>query len=122
MMSETAFFVKDVVGPKGCVSIVASHAGDQGHSDDIDSHTQTESLRFHVAQTNVQGAFEQPDQIIDLHDEPGHDELCKREQAYLLRAIQDDLDLADHWNDALNSMRIVMAADESIKTGRTIEL
>ena len=27
MMSETAFFVKDVVGPKGCVSIVAKQAG-----------------------------------------------------------------------------------------------
>jgi hypothetical protein len=27
MMSETAFFVKDVMEPKGCVSIVAKEAG-----------------------------------------------------------------------------------------------
>ena len=48
MMSEVAFFVKDVVGPKGCVSIVkdpneASAAG----SDDIDSHTKTNCIRVH---------------------------------------------------------------------------
>ena len=30
MMSETAFFVKDVIGPKGCVSIVAKEAGGIG--------------------------------------------------------------------------------------------
>src|SRR5712692_8225862 len=45
MMSEVAFFVKDVVGPKGCVSIVkdpneATAAG----SDDIDSHTKTNCI------------------------------------------------------------------------------
>ena len=44
MMSETAFFVKDVVGPKGSVSIVAKTAGGERKSSDIDSHTKTESL------------------------------------------------------------------------------
>ena len=37
------------------------------------------------------------------------------------KAIQEDLDLSDHMNYAMNSLRIVLAADESIKTGKTIE-
>ncbi|MCK7510093.1 MAG: hypothetical protein MZV70_42695 [Desulfobacterales bacterium] len=49
MMSETAFFVKDVVGPNGCVSIVAKQAGGEKKSSDIDAHTKTESLLLHHA-------------------------------------------------------------------------
>jgi len=32
------------------------------------------------------------------------------------------MDLTDHMDDAINSMRIVAAADESFRTGRTVEL
>jgi hypothetical protein len=34
----------------------------------------------------------------------------------------NDRDLGDHMDDAANSLRIVLAADEAFKTGRTIEL
>ena len=40
----------------------------------------------------------------------------------MLKAIKEDLDLSDHLNDAMNSLRIVLAADESIRTGKTIFL
>src|SRR3954471_14467216 len=50
MMSETAFFVKDVIGPKGCVSIVPKTAASAGKSADVDSHSKTESLRLHHAE------------------------------------------------------------------------
>ena len=60
--------------------------------------------------------------IKEVIDELDHKALCKSEQQYLLKAIQEDLDLTDHLNDAMNSLRIVLAADESIKTGRTIAL
>jgi hypothetical protein len=63
-----------------------------------------------------------PDEWISTEDEPDHQGLCDREQAYLLRAIKDDLDLTDHMNDAVNSLRIVLAADESFRTGRTVTL
>jgi len=122
MMSETAFFVKDVVGPKGCVSIVAKQAAGEKKSSDIDSHTKTESLLLHHAALRADGAFEQADEIIDLADEPDHQELCAREQRYFRRAIAEDLDLSDHMADAVNSLRIVLAADESVRTGKTIEL
>ena len=122
MMSETAFFVKDVIGPEGCVSIAAAHAGGEAQSDKIESHTKTEALRVHYSQVDGQGYFSRPDEIIDLHDEPTHDELTEREQRFLLKAIQEDLDLSDHWQDALNSLRIVLAADELIHTGKVIRV
>ncbi|SMP54544.1 Predicted dehydrogenase [Neorhodopirellula lusitana] len=122
MMSETAFFVKDVVGPKGCVSIVADKASDDGKSASVDAHTQTEALKVHHSKLDEKGEFVKQDEMIHLDDEPDHDELCAREQAYFLRAMTDDIDLTEHLDDAVNSMRIVLAADESFRTGKTIEL
>ena len=122
MMSETAFFVKDVVGPKGCVTIEAKKAGGVGASADVDSHTKTESLRVHYSDLDAEQKFVREDEWIDMEDEPDHDALCHREQTYLLHAIQNDVDLTDHMEDAINSMRIVAAADESFRTGRMIEL
>lgn len=118
MMSETAFFVKDVVGPKGCVSIVEREKA----SDDIDSHTKTGTLLMHHSALNAAGEFARQDELIDTSDEPDHDGLCKLEQEYLLRAIREDVDLTSHMEDAINSLRIVLAADESFKTGKTVEL
>jgi len=118
MMSETAFFVKDVIGPKGCVSIVESKCD----SADIDSHTKTNSLLKHDAQLNDDGKFVREDILIDTRDEPDHQDLCNREQEYFLKAIREDLDLSEHLDDAINSLRIVLAADESVRTGRVVSL
>jgi predicted dehydrogenase len=122
MMSETAFFVKDVVGPRGCVSIVAKEAGGAGKSDNVDAHTKTESLRVHHAALDEDNQFMKADEWIDLTDEPDHQELCNREQRYFLRAIQEDLDLTDHVADAVNSLQIVFACDESVRTGELVRL
>lgn len=123
MMSEVAFFVKDVVGPKGCVSIVKDpNEATAGGSADIDSHTKTNCIRLHHAALDGSQEFARPDEFINTEDEPNHQQLCDREQAYLLRAIQEDLDLSDHMQDAVNSLRIVLAADESVRTGRVVAL
>lgn len=118
MMSETAFFVKDVVGPKGSVSIMDS----QSASDDVDAHSKTNALKVHQADRDSSGKFTKPDEIVSTADEPDHQGLCDLEQELFLKAIQDDLDLSQHHQDAINSMKIVLAADESFKTGKTIEL
>jgi predicted dehydrogenase len=122
MMSETAFFVKDVIGPKGCVSIVAKEAGSTGKSDNVDSHTKTESLRVHHAQLDENQQFTQADTWINLTDEPDHQELCNREQRYFLKAIQENLDLTEHLQDAVNSLKIAFACDESVRTGNVVSL
>lgn len=122
MMSETAFFVKDVIGPKGCVSIVAKEAGSSGKSDNVDAHTKTESLRYHYADIDAQNRFIKEDEWINLTDEPDHQELCNREQAYFYKAITEDIDLTDHLADAVNSLKIAFACDESVRTGGVVKL
>ncbi len=122
MMSETAFFVKDVIGPKGSVSIVATRAGSAGRSSDLESHTSTEALRVHHAELTENGEFARPDEIIQIADEPDHDELCYREQLFFLSAIRGETDLSSHWQSAVDSLRIVLAADQSFREGRTIHL
>jgi predicted dehydrogenase len=122
MMSEVAFFVKDVVGPNGCVSIVAETAASAGQSANVDAHSKTESLRLHHATLKEDGTFGKSDEVIRLDDEPDHDGLCHREQEFFLRAIREGMDLSDHMDDAIASMRIVLAADESFRTGRTVDL
>ncbi len=123
MMSETAFFVKDMIGPNGCVSIVAEEAaGEAAHSADHDMHTRTNALRIHHAALDADGAFARPDEILSTEEEPGHQELCEREQRLFLRAIRGEVDLSEHLEDALNSLRIVFAADESVRTGQVVRL
>ena len=122
MMSEVAFFVKDVVGPRGCVSIVAKTAGGASKSSDMKAHAKTESLRVHYADLGPDGGFSRPDETVDLRDEPDHDELVRREQRFLLKAIREDLDLSQHLTDSVNTLRIVLAADESVRTGKTVEI
>ena len=116
MMSETAFFVKDVIGPKGSVSIVMAENSGGVKSDDINAHVKTNQILWHHADMS------KPDERIDMTDEPGHDDLCEREQRYLLKAIDEDIDLTDHMNDGVKSLRIVMAADESVKSGNVVSL
>jgi predicted dehydrogenase len=110
MMSETAFFVKDVVSPNGAVSIIDSN---KGASDDVDGHTKVGGLLIHRPSG---------DRTIEMPDEPGHQELCDAEQAFVINAISQDIDLTRHMNDAVQSLRICLSADESIRTGRPVDL
>lgn len=119
MISETAFFVKDVMSPKGSVSIVMDPAA---KSDDIDTHTKTSLIRVHTADTGPDGKFLRPDQDLAMTGEPGHQDLCDLEQAYVLKAVREDIDLDRHMNDAVQSLRICLAADESVRTGAPVLL
>jgi predicted dehydrogenase len=123
MMSETAYFVKDMIGPRGSVSIAAKEsAGDAPASSSHDGHTRTNALRLHHAALKADGSFAKPDEIITTSEEPGHQDLCTLEQRLFLDAIVNRRDLAVHHEEALNSLRIVFAADESIRTGEVVRL
>ncbi len=119
MVSETAFFVKDVISPNGCLSILVD---ERAKSDDIDTHTKTSLIRRHHAAIDASGNFAKGDDLISMEGEPDHQGLCDREQAYVLSAIRDNIDLSRHMDDAVQSLRICLAADESVRTGRAIDL
>jgi predicted dehydrogenase len=118
MMSEEAHFVKDVVGPRGSATIVAREAS----SDSVENHTRTACIRVHHADRDANGAFTRSDDLVDTGDEPDHQGLCDREQQALLDAIHGSVSLEDHWRAALDSLRIVFAAQESAETGTVINL
>ena len=111
MMSDTAFFVKDVVSPNGAVSI---RMPESARSDDIDTHTKTSALRIH--------RIGQPDQDLGMADEPGHQALCDRQAAFVARAIAQDADLTRHLQDAVASLAVCLAADESVRTGLPVKI
>ncbi len=119
MISETAFFVKDVISPKGCVSIVMDEGA---KSDDIDTHTKTSRIRLHAPRPARTASLPSPTRCCRWRASPDHQELCDREQAFLLKAIREDLDLTRHMDDAVRSLAVCLAADESVRTGRAVKL
>ncbi|WP_276389019.1 Gfo/Idh/MocA family protein [Eudoraea chungangensis] len=119
MISETAFFIKDVIGPNGCVSIKDD---DKSNSDEVEGHTKTGGLLLHKSALDKEGKYLNEDQLISTENEPDHDALCELEQLYFLNAIINDKDLNEHLRDAINSLKIVLGADQSFKTNQTIIL
>jgi len=119
MMSETAFFVKDVIGRNGAVSIVMDEGA---RSADHETHTRTNLIRLHHAATDGNGRFMRPDEHFSQPHEPDAASLCAAEQEFVLRAIRQDLDLSRHGRDAVRSLAIVLAADRSMRERRVVEL
>ncbi|KAK4082919.1 uncharacterized protein Triagg1_1809 [Trichoderma aggressivum f. europaeum] len=111
MISTNAFFIKDVMGPRGAVLIVMDSDAD---SSDVNAHTKTANIK--VAPVNEKAT------IISMKGEPVHDELCALEQEYLLESILEDRDLYRHMNDAVQSLAVVLAADKSMRENRAIDL
>ena len=119
MVSDAAFFVKDVMSPNGSVSIVM----DPGtKSDSHETHTRTDAIKVHRAAIGPDGAFAHADELLSMTGEPGHDALCAREQDFVYRAITENIDLTRHMDDAVASLRICLAADESVRTGKPVRL
>lgn len=123
MMSEQAYFVKDIIGPKGSVSISKNTFNlPRGSSADVESHTSVSKFRLHHSDLDKNGKLAKKDEILDAPDEASHDELCYFEQEYFLKAIKEDLDLSAHLREVVHTLQIVLASDESVKTGKAVEL
>ena len=60
-----------------------------------------------------------PKPVKDYFELEGRFKCMSEEQ---IQAIQEDIDLTEHLEDAVSSLRIVLAADESVKTGKVVEL
>ena len=119
MMSETAFFVKDVISPRGSVSIIVEEGA---KSADMETHSKTSVIRKHLAAMDADGNYLQADELLSMQGEPDHQGLCDREQAFVLKAIREDIDLTRHMDDAVLSLKICLAADESVRTGKAVAL
>ena len=124
MMSEVAFFVKDVIGPKGCVSIVKDPNADVG--DGIERHRQPHEDQLHPpapqrdrrrqesSRSRTSSSTRRTSPIIRGCAIASRRSCCARSGK--------NVDLTDHMQDAVNSLRIVLAADESVRTGQVVTL
>ena len=112
MMSDTAFFVKDVVSPNGAVSI---RMPDDARSDDIDTHTRTATLRIHRVGHG-------PARTSPWPTSPTTRPSATAKPPSYAKAIHDDLDLTRHLQDAVQSLRVCLAADESVRSGAPVKL
>lgn len=111
MMSETAHFVKDVISPGGAVSLRAP----QGlGSADVEGHTAADHL--------ILAPTGQAESVQIFADSPGHQQLCDFQAAAMARAIINDIDMSRHVADALRSVAVCLAADESVRTGHAVRL
>jgi predicted dehydrogenase len=119
MISRTACVVKDVIGTNGAVSLVM---GDDADSADIETHTHAGQLRVRALERDGKGVSGCTESLIPMFDDVDHQTLCDREQAYLLRAIHEDLDLTAHHEDAIRSLEIVLAAERSMRERRAVDL
>lgn len=128
-ISETAFMIKDIIGPKGSISVVPpSHEPGYGKdatwtfSSDIHTHGAMQSVLVHHSELNAEQGLVKADEMIPVVDKPDHNEICRLEQLFLLDAIRNDKDLEEGMAAAVNSLKIVLAADQSIKEKRIVEL
>ena len=110
MMSETDFFLKDAVGPNVAVPITEGSAVEL---DEIEGHTNVGAILAHRSGR---------DQLTDMPDELGDNEICAAERAYLLCAIGKKVELTRHVTDAAQSLAICLAAEEGIPTGQPTNL
>ena len=117
MISETAFFIQDVIGPRGSASIIMSQDAAVSVTD---NHTKTAGIRLHKAEISSDGNFVEQDANISMGSEPGLQALCNRQQQFVLEAITKDIDLRDHMDDAIGSLAIAFAADLSVSENRSV--
>jgi predicted dehydrogenase len=116
MMSETAYFIKDIVGPAGAASICP----DKGRSDDKDHHVEANTIIRHYAEQKDK-EFVREDEVIRI-EEPDHDGLALLEQRAFVDCIRNDADMSSHQDRVITSLQIVFAADQSQKTKQVVEL
>lgn len=122
MISETAFFVKDVIGPNGAVSIVSENDIHEKDSDNIENHTQNNCLKIHSSMLDEDRKFVSPNRKVIYDQDPTHQDLCDHEQEFFYNSIINNIDLKSHMEDAYKSLQIALACDEAVKTSKTIKL
>ena len=122
MISETAFFIKDVIGPKGSVSIVSEDDIFKKDSDNIENHTKNNCLKIHSSELDANNNFVSPNKKVVYKQDPSHQDLCDYEQEFFYKSIEDNIDLKSHNEDAYKSLQIALACDEAVKKSKTIYL
>ena len=88
----------------------------------MEDRVRANAIRVHHAELTPSGSFVRPDEWLTQTDEPDRDELCRREQEFFIRAIREQLDLTSLSEDGIATLSIVLAADQAMQTGQSVDL
>ncbi|MET3925701.1 putative dehydrogenase [Devosia sp. 2618] len=99
MISHNAETIFDILSPGGSVSIIE------------------ENGTRHVTVSPV--GSDSPQRLV-CRTQPNRDDLCALQQSYLHHAITTDLDLTPNLKSAISSLDVCLAADDSVREGRSI--
>jgi predicted dehydrogenase len=108
--SREAEFVRDVVGPLGSVTM-----NDRPHRGGP-------QLIRHRSELGDDGEFLYDDENTPLDAALDFPDLCARQQEIFLQAVRGTLDLSAHQRAAVDCLRVVEAADRSMRTGAVVSL
>jgi predicted dehydrogenase len=95
-------------GPNGSVSIVSVEDDNNYRKDAVILEQSQEGIREGQAR-----------RVIDLAQQ---EDAFVMQQHYLFDCIHDDRNMDEHYKDVIDSMQIVVAADESAATGETVRI
>ena len=93
-------------------------------SSNTDEHTKTDAIQYHPLRGEPgDKSFGEEDRYSSPEPPAGHQDSCDLgEQAFFLKAINEDLDLfRPRWTPLSNSPPIVLAAEQSIHEKRVVE-
>ena len=112
MISDTAFFVKDVVSPNGAVSI---RMPESARSDDIDTHTRTSAHPPPPDRPARSGSSAWPTSPATRTSATARPPSSPARSPRISTSTR-------HLDDAVASLRVCLAADESVRTGQPVKL
>ena len=124
MMSEMAFFVKDVIGPKGCG---VDRQGSERRVSRRDRTTSTATRRptasaCTTARSTAAGSSRSRTSSSTRQTSPIIRGSAIASRRSCCARSRQNVDLTDHMQDAVNSLRIVLAADQSVRSGQVVTL
>ena len=125
MMSRAGALLRDVVSPSGSVSVVSNEYDSSNSLSDQNRDSSAIIVR-HTKPMQTQFEHKDWDPYVEtrlpFNGKMSQDLLCEREQAYVHKAIVENIDLSEHHHDALQSLEICLAAHKSVSTGKTVQL
>ena len=124
MMSETAYFVKDMIGPKGCG--LDRRPGERRRRARLGEprgpHPRQCAAAASRRAERRRAASPDPTRSSPPPTSPAIRNCAISSRGASSTPSATSGDLSAHHEDALNSLRIVFAADESIRTGEAVRL
>lgn len=110
--------LREAWGPEGCVRLLPPAKDSRNNLFEEQSKTRVTMQKI---APSVPSRWQERE-IWEMPEEPTRQQLCAWEQAFFLKAIRESIDLSAHQARALASLRLALAAEESLRTGRPVDL